>query len=101
MTTFDIRTLVKRWDGQKITEPGIYSGIPLEGEGLSYHGDICDGVAVSSSFLADHPDVAAPLNALMAALTTENLTQLNEKVDVERQKPEDVAAQFLSDNGLS
>ena len=57
--------------------------------------------AVSSSFLADHPDVAAPLNALMAALTTENLTQLNEKVDVERQKPADVAAQFLSDNGLS
>jgi osmoprotectant transport system substrate-binding protein len=57
--------------------------------------------AVSSSFLADHPDVAAPLNALMAALTTENRTQLNEKVDVERQKPEDVAAQFLSDNGLS
>ena len=28
-------------------------------------------------FLAAHPDVAAPLNALMAALTTENLTQLN------------------------
>jgi osmoprotectant transport system substrate-binding protein len=57
--------------------------------------------AVSSSFLADHPDVAAPLNALMAALTTENLTKLNEQVDVERQKPEDVAAQFLSDNGLA
>jgi osmoprotectant transport system substrate-binding protein len=57
--------------------------------------------AVSSSFLADHPDVAAPLNALMAALTTENLTKLNEQVDVERQKPEDVANQFLSDNGLS
>jgi len=56
--------------------------------------------AVSSSFLADHPDVAAPLNALMAALTTEKLTQLNAQVAVDRQKPEDVAAQFLSDNGL-
>jgi osmoprotectant transport system substrate-binding protein len=55
---------------------------------------------VSSDFLSAHPDVAAPLNALMAALTTENLTELNAKVSVDRQKPEDVAAQFLSDNGL-
>jgi len=38
--------------------------------------------AVSSDFLAAHPDVAAPLNALMAALTTENLTQLNADVSV-------------------
>ena len=36
----------------------------------------------------------------MAALTTEKLTQLNAQVAVDRQKPEDVAAQFLSDNGL-
>ena len=57
--------------------------------------------AISSSFLADHPDVEAPLNALMAALTTDKLTQLNEQVSVERAKPADVAAQFLSDNGLS
>jgi osmoprotectant transport system substrate-binding protein len=57
--------------------------------------------AVSSSFLAAHPDVAAPLNALMAALTTEKLTELNAKVAVDRQKPQDVANQFLSDAGLS
>jgi osmoprotectant transport system substrate-binding protein len=57
--------------------------------------------AVSSSFLAAHPDVAAPLNALMAALTTEKLTQLNAQVSNDRQKPEDVASQFLSDEGLS
>lgn len=56
--------------------------------------------AVSASFLAAHPDVAGPLNALMAALTTEKLTQLNAQVSNERQKPEDVAAQFLSDEGL-
>lgn len=49
--TFDLRTFVRPWDGKKITEPGIYSGIPMEGAELSYHGDICDGVAVSSSFL--------------------------------------------------
>jgi osmoprotectant transport system substrate-binding protein len=57
--------------------------------------------AVSSSFLAAHPDVAAPLNALMAALTTQKLTELNAKVAVDRQKPQTVADQFLSDAGLS
>jgi osmoprotectant transport system substrate-binding protein len=57
--------------------------------------------AVSSSFLAAHPDVAAPLNALMAALTTQKLTELNAKVAVQRQTPQAVADQFLSDAGLS
>jgi osmoprotectant transport system substrate-binding protein len=57
--------------------------------------------AVSAKFLAAHPDVADPLNQLMAALTTEKLTELNAQVAVDRQKPEDVAAQFLSDNGLA
>ena len=56
--------------------------------------------AVSSEFLSAHPDIADILNPLMAALTTENLTALNEKVSVDRQKPEDVAKQFLDDNGL-
>jgi len=57
--------------------------------------------AVSSSFLAAHPDVAAPLNALMAALTTEKLTALNADVSVNRKEPQAVADQFLADNGLS
>jgi osmoprotectant transport system substrate-binding protein len=56
--------------------------------------------AVSSAFLADHPDIADILNPLMAALTTENLTELNASVAVDREKPEDVAHQFLEDNGL-
>jgi osmoprotectant transport system substrate-binding protein len=56
--------------------------------------------AVSTEFLNAHPDVADVLNPLMAALTTENLTELNEKISVDRQKPEDVAQQFLQDNGL-
>jgi osmoprotectant transport system substrate-binding protein len=57
--------------------------------------------AISSSFLAAHPDVAGPLNQLMAALTTAKLTELNALVAVDRQKPQDVADQFLSDAGLS
>ena len=55
---------------------------------------------VSNAFLQDHPDVADPLNELMSKLTTEDLTQLNAEVSVDRQKAEDVAQQWLSDNGL-
>lgn len=56
--------------------------------------------AVSSDFLDAHPDVAGTLNKLMAALTTEKLTELNAKVAVDRQKPEDVAHEFLTQAGL-
>ena len=56
--------------------------------------------AVSSDFLADHADVADILNPLMAALTTENLTELNGKMAVDRAKPEDVAKEFLESEGL-
>jgi osmoprotectant transport system substrate-binding protein len=56
--------------------------------------------AVSSAFLKDHADVADVLNKLMAALTTENLTELNGQVAVDRKKPEDVAHDFLVDQGL-
>jgi osmoprotectant transport system substrate-binding protein len=56
--------------------------------------------AVSTAFLDAHPDVADVLNGLMAALTTEKLTELNASVSVDREKPEDVAHQFLVDAGL-
>ena len=56
--------------------------------------------AVSSAFLKDHPDVKDTLNALMAKLTTADLTELNGKVGNEREKPEDVAKQYLQDQGL-
>ena len=37
-----------QWNGQRISKPGIYAGIPLD----DYHrGDICDGPSVSSSGL--------------------------------------------------
>jgi osmoprotectant transport system substrate-binding protein len=55
---------------------------------------------VSTKFLQAHPDVAAPLNELMSKLTTDDLTKLNAEVSVNRQKPEDVAQQWLSDEGL-
>jgi osmoprotectant transport system substrate-binding protein len=56
--------------------------------------------AVSDTFLADNPDVEEILNGLMAALTTEKLTELNGRVAVEREKAEDVARDFLEQEGL-
>ena len=56
--------------------------------------------AVSSDFLAAHPDVADVLNPLMAALTSDKLGTLNAEVAVDRKKPEDVAKDFLTQEGL-
>jgi len=36
----------------------------------------------------------------MSKLTTEEVSQLNTQVSVNREKPEDVAQQWLSDQGL-
>lgn len=38
---------IRKWDGKKISEPGIYDKIPME----AYHGDLCVGPSVSSSDL--------------------------------------------------
>jgi osmoprotectant transport system substrate-binding protein len=56
--------------------------------------------AISSDFLAEHPDLEGILNPLMAALTTEKLTELNGRVAVDREQPEDVAQDFLEEEGL-
>jgi osmoprotectant transport system substrate-binding protein len=56
--------------------------------------------AVNADFLADNPDLEDVFNSLSEALTTEDLASMNLKVDLERQKPAAVAAQFLEDKGL-
>ncbi len=56
--------------------------------------------AVSTEFLEENPDVEEVLAPLMEALTTENLTELNGRVAVDREQPEDVAADFLAEQGL-
>ncbi|EMF01652.1 ABC transporter substrate-binding protein [Streptomyces mobaraensis NBRC 13819 = DSM 40847] len=49
---------------------------------------------------AGSPQVVEALGKLNKVLTTEDLTELNKKVDAERLKPADVAAQYLKDKGL-
>ncbi|MDN4163297.1 ABC transporter substrate-binding protein [Nocardioides abyssi] len=56
--------------------------------------------AVSTAFLDEHPDLEDLLEGLMDALTTEKLTELNGRVAVDREKPDDVARDFLEQEGL-
>jgi osmoprotectant transport system substrate-binding protein len=53
------------------------------------------------SEVADNPTVVSTLNAVQAALTTEELTALNKKVDSERQDADEVAAEWLKSKGLA
>lgn len=49
---------------------------------------------------AGDPAVADALDALAPVLTTDDLADLNAKVDAQRQKPEDVARGYLMEKGL-
>jgi osmoprotectant transport system substrate-binding protein len=55
---------------------------------------------VSTEFLDANPEVEETLNELSDTLTTEDLMQLNAKVDAERQLAKDVAREYLSQKGL-
>jgi osmoprotectant transport system substrate-binding protein len=55
---------------------------------------------INSEFLGAHPDIADLLDPVSEALTTDDLAALNLKVDADRQKPDDVANEWLTDEGL-
>lgn len=57
-------------------------------------------VPIVNTESASDPEIAEALNALSAELTTEDLAELNAKVDGERQKAEDVAREYLEGKGL-
>ena len=54
---------------------------------------------IRSEALTDQ--VAEVLNSVSAKLTTEEMTELNRRVDVDKEDPEAVAEQWLADNGFS
>ncbi len=56
--------------------------------------------AVNSDFLASHPDVGDALNKLSGTLTTQDLSGLDLKVDVDRADPATVAKDYLTSKGL-
>jgi osmoprotectant transport system substrate-binding protein len=55
---------------------------------------------VNATFLAKHADLTSILDKLSATLTTADLAAMNAKVDNERQKPADVAKDYLTSKGL-
>jgi osmoprotectant transport system substrate-binding protein len=55
---------------------------------------------VNTAWLKDHRDVREVLNELMATLDTRALAELNTRVSVDREKPEDVARDYLEQNAL-
>ena len=48
----------------------------------------------------DTPEIAEVVNAVSAVLTTEELTELNRRVVIDKEDAEDVAADFLAENDL-
>lgn len=54
---------------------------------------------VRSSVLDEHPEIETVFADIAAALDDETMTMLNAKVDVDGEDPEDVAEQWLRDNG--
>lgn len=57
--------------------------------------------AVRTETLEAYDDeLADAINEITATFTTENLTELNSKVDNDKEDPDDVAAEFLSEEGL-
>ena len=55
---------------------------------------------VNSKTLAANPQIATNLNKLAAVLTTDDLAQMNKKVDSLRQRPQDVATAYLKSKAL-
>ncbi len=55
---------------------------------------------LKQSTLDEYPAIADVLKPLSDLLTTETMQQLNAKADVDGEDPEDIATDFLKENGL-
>ncbi len=88
--------------GETATTDGALEALGLvileDDKGIQPAGNLVP--AVSTAFLEEHPDLEDTLGALMDALTTENLGEMNAEIAVDRAKPADVARAFLEDNDL-
>ncbi|HEX8511387.1 MAG TPA: ABC transporter substrate-binding protein [Propionibacteriaceae bacterium] len=58
-------------------------------------------IPLMSSQVASNTTATGAIDAVQAALTTEQLTALNKKVDVDREDPDQVAADWLKEKGLA
>jgi osmoprotectant transport system substrate-binding protein len=84
------------------TQPDIarFNFVLLTDDKQSQGADNMAPVLTKDLLTAGGADLSDTLNAVSAKLTTDALTQMGVKINVEKAKIEDVAKQFLSDNGL-
>ena len=88
--------------GERVTFSSPSDAI-THGIGMVFqHFQLADNLTplVNAETLAEHPDLEDLLNAIGAELSTEILAELNRRVDVDRELPEDVAADFVTEAGL-
>lgn len=85
------------------TQPDIarFNFVLLDDDKQSQSADNMAPVARKDLVSAGGADLTDTLNAVSAKLTTDALTQMGVKVNVDQAKLEDVARQFLSDNNLT
>lgn len=68
-----------RWDGKPITEPGFYSGIPLE----TYHSaDICAGPSISSTILRNVSNLSPAHAFAKSSLNPDNEPEESEAMNL-------------------
>lgn len=58
------------------------------------------GLTMASSVVEEHPEIADVIAELSPLLTTEVMQDLNAKADVDGEDPEDIAIDFLTEQGL-
>ena len=55
---------------------------------------------VRSDVLKKYPKIEADLNEVSASLDVETMRELNAQVDLDQEDPEDVAKQYLEEQGI-
>src|SRR3954467_11267974 len=79
------------------TLSGLGLSLLQDDKGLQHADNL---VPIVNTAAANKPDIQQALDKISQTLTTQDLTQLNAKVDAQRQKPEDVAKEYLTSKGL-
>lgn len=87
--------------GLSLTTDATLADHGLVGLADDKHTQLADYVVpVANAEAAGDPKIADALNQLAGVLTTDDLAQLNKRVDADREKPETVARDYLTSQGL-
>ena len=83
------------WKSSKVYDNGLKYEVIEKGEADASPAYTTEGqLSQTDKFLADYPGIADILNKVSATLDTQTITDLNAKVDVDKQEYEDVAKEY-------